>query len=394
MSYNVLNFPEPNPAGKEDSLANILSYHPVDLLLIQEMRFESGVDLILNGALNINGESRFSAADWVPQQSNPNSSHKLQQMLFYDHEKFTLHQQDIALTERRDLNYYSLYLNDPDLPNTQDTTWLDIYIIHLKSSQGSTNEQIRDNMVDSLIQHIEGLPAERNVLVAGDLNVYSSFEPAYQNLLDNGHHIPLEDPIDTPGNWNNNGTYAEVHTQSTRTSSIFNDGAGGGMDDRFDQVLLSTSLMDGSQGLTYSANSYQALGQSGDCFNGNILSCDDQQTPYDLLRSLYYMSDHLPVVLEMETPSSIGIKEPAWWDGARAHIDANGQLVVQTMLPSPGPVEIRVFNTMGQLLHHSQGHMAAGQDRLSLTIGASGMLVVEVSSDEGKQVLRTIKIAP
>jgi len=394
MSYNLLNFPEPNPAGKEDTLASILAYHPVDILLAQEMRFETGVDLILNNALNINGETRFSAATWVPMQSNPNSNHKLQQLLFYDHEKFILHEENYVLTERRDLNNYTLYMNDPDLSVTHDTTWLDIYVIHLKSSQGASNEQIRDHMVDSLFQHIATKPANRNVVLAGDLNVYSSFEPAYQNLLDNGHSIVLKDPINIPGAWNNNGTFAEVHTQSTRISSIFSDGAGGGMDDRFDQVLLSESLMNGTEGITFTTGTYTALGQSGDCFNQSITACDNIQTPQDILWSLYYMSDHLPVVLELETSISIGIETvansttigPAYFNGAEVLILPISKSISQD-------ARIVIYNALGQELQMNELHMNGGEYLIEIQVHdkAKGLLFIVFETADQRLVSKVFR---
>ena len=392
MSYNVLNFPEPNPAGKEDTLASILAFHPVDLLLVQELRFESGVDLILNGALNVNGETRFSAATWVPMQSNPNSNHKLQQLLYYDHEKFILHEETFVLTERRDLNNYTLYLNDPDLAQTNDTTWLDIYVLHLKSSQGQTNEQIRDNMVDSLFQHIASKPADRNIIVAGDMNVYSSFEPAYQNLMDDGHSIVLKDPINMPGAWNNNSNFSEIHTQSTRTSSIFGDGASGGMDDRFDQVLLSESLMNGTEGVSFTDGTYEAFGQSGYCYNQNITDCSNSQIPQEILTSLYYMSDHLPVVLELETSISIGLEEFTQNVvlGAAYFSSAN---VLILPIENTGRQDARVviYNALGQELKTTPMELNGGSELLEIQVGehAKGLIFIYLET-EGQRLVSKV----
>ena len=53
----------------------------------------------------------------------------------------------------------------------------------------------------------------------------------------------MADPINTPGSWNNNEDFRGVHTQSTRTSSSgFGGGAGGGLDDRFDFIMVSQNL--------------------------------------------------------------------------------------------------------------------------------------------------------
>lgn len=383
MSYNLLNFPEPNPAGKEDTLASILAFHPVDLLLVQEMRFQTGVDLILNNSLNINGETRFSPATWVPMQSNPNSTHKLQQMLFYDHEKFILHNESYVLTQSRDLNNYTLYLNDPDLSVTQDTTWLDIYVIHLKSSQGSTNVQIRANMVDSLLQHIASKPSDRNVIVAGDFNVYTGSEPAFQNLIDAGNHVVLNDPINTVGDWHANPTYAEVHTQSTRISRIFNDGAGGGMDDRFDHVLLSSSLMNGSEGISYLSGTFEALGNSGDCYDVNITSCSNSQTPQNILWSLYYMSDHLPIVLDLETSISIGTNDESGTIGSQnSWFDNYGNLNIELSSLKEQHLELNVLNTFGQEVYNNVIDLLPGEMSYQFDLShlSTGIYIITLKS--------------
>ena len=64
-----------------------------------------------------------------------------------------------------------------------------------------------------------------------------------KKLLDPTNRIRLRDPINTPGDWNSSSFQPKsVLTQSTRASSIFGDGAGGGLDDRFDFVLLSSDM--------------------------------------------------------------------------------------------------------------------------------------------------------
>ena len=51
----------------------------------------------------------------------------------------------------------------------------------------------------------------------------------------------LFDPIDRIGNWHNNSSFSDVHTQSPRTAQ-FGGGASGGMDDRFDFILFSKCI--------------------------------------------------------------------------------------------------------------------------------------------------------
>src|SRR5690554_7468398 len=70
----------------------------------------------------------------------------------------------------------------------------------------------------------------------------------------------LKDPINRPGSWNNSGSYAEIHTQSTRNGGNFDCGSQGGMDDRFDQILVSQNVMNNSDNVEYQTGSYRAVG--------------------------------------------------------------------------------------------------------------------------------------
>lgn len=301
MFYNLLHFPDPVPDGRWDTFANILNYYDVDLLMMCELESAAGADSLLEHAFNVNGSDNYRRATYVEQQSSY-SGWGLQQLIIYNRRKLALYEEDIILTNVRDINVYKMYLREDDLSTTGDTTFLDVYVTHLKSSQGGSNELLRENAVDSLLNYLSNQPPDHHVIFAGDFNVYSSSEPAYQKLISTQNPIVLEDPINTPGNWNNNNSYADVHTQSTRTSPLYGDGAGGGLDDRFDFILLSESMMNGTNDLSYLQNSHEIPGNTGDCFNVNITQCDSMVYPYALLRSLRYMSDHLPVYLELTAP--------------------------------------------------------------------------------------------
>ena len=88
------------------------------------------------------------------------------------------------------------------------------------------------------------LPPGTDFILVGDLNLYRSTEPAYERLLvQNGTGYFL-DPIDTPGNWHQSFTYRHIHTQSTRLQDLGDGGSTGGLDDRFDFILSSQSILD------------------------------------------------------------------------------------------------------------------------------------------------------
>ena len=163
--------------------------------------------------------------------------------------------------------------------------------------------------------------------VAGDFNFYTSNEEGYIKLLDNNNPIQIIDPIDRPcptfpndgvdyfdfNNYNinyfwRNSTFSDIHTQSTRTSTaglIDQGGATGGLDDRFDFIMMSKNLQNSSQ-LYYVDNSYKTIGNHGNCYNSYISdpNCSGALYTQTVRNSLIQFSDHLPVVMEIESPEN------------------------------------------------------------------------------------------
>lgn len=297
--YNLLNFPLGGGGipNRQDTLAIVAQHMQPDVLMVCELADPSARPTILNQSLNIGPITYYQAA---PYQNNTSSGDNLQNLIFYNSNKLTLHSTQILATDLRDINKYTLYYNDPNLAATMDTTFIDFYVTHLKASQGGTNQNRRNLEITVLRDHINMNSSLRNSVLGADLNVYTSSEPAYQTITTTGTY-PLTDPINTPGSWNNNGTFAAVHTQSTRTTQLGGDGASGGMDDRFDQILVSSNIMSGADRIRYLPGTYRAVGQDGNHFNSNVNSAPPNLSePANVINALYHMSDHLPVFLRLE----------------------------------------------------------------------------------------------
>ena len=345
MSYNLLNFPQGNMPNRVDTLKKIVDFYEPDLFLVQELKAESGLDQATQ-ACNEMLDATYIQGEFLPQQSNPGSSWLLQQNLVYNSEMFTLKSQDFIQTFVRDINEFVLYLNDENLANGADTTFINVYVAHLKSSQGNDNEEARASMAQYFVDHLNELPANTHVMLGGDFNLYTSTEEAYQILLDEQNNIVMKDPIDSPGNWHSSSyPNKEILTQSTRSSQIYGDGAGGGLDDRFDFVLLSESLMDPTSSLHYSEGTYIALGNNGECYNSDLLDCmNGNAVPESVVRALYYMSDHLPVVLELTADVTIGIEEELQ---AQQSIELNFDSEKNIRQP-----KLQVFDLSGRLVEN------------------------------------------
>lgn len=288
MSYNLLKFPQVNSARISD-LEIIVQEALPDIFIVCELTSSSGSNAILNDALNQNGINYYSAATYVPGPDTEN-------MLYYNTNKFGLVEQNVIPTALRDINEYVLYYKSDDIATTSDTTFFYVYMCHLKASQGFETQ--RNDEISELKSYMATRSGIENVILGGDFNMYGSSEPAWNTILNIDY--PLVDPINTPGEWHADWGYEDVHTQSTRTTSI-DGGAGGGMDDRFDFIFMSADLMNWGNQAKMIDGTYWAYGQDGNHYNDDLIAAPTNTTlPAAVIQALYDMSDHLPVYAEIE----------------------------------------------------------------------------------------------
>jgi len=348
MFYNLLDFPEAPPSNRADILKTIIDNYQPDLFMVCELQSEDGANTILNTSLQTS-DNRYMRADFVLNQSTTFTG--LQQLVFYNSKKLILDSQDEIINRVRDINHYAFRLNTSDAAT--NPIYLDVYVAHLKSSQGIENEQLRADMASELTNALESLPTDRFVLFAGDFNLYTSNESAYQELLDPTNAIVLKDPIDRAGNWHINTSFQDIHTQSTRISnSEFNNhGAGGGLDDRFDFILISENLQSSPE-LKYVEDSYKAYGNNGNCFNNDINSSTCSGTEYSesTRENLYNMSDHLPVVMQLQTDQVLNLSDNL---ESKNYIHfKNGNIITNSIMLEIDPIildnKIVLYNSMGQ----------------------------------------------
>lgn len=290
MYYNVLNYPGSTPE-RVDYFRTINQYIKADIIVVNEVLSESGATMLLQDGLNVYGSNFFQRAAFTDGPDTDN-------MLYYNSNKLVLYSQNTIETELRLINEYILYYKTDTYSPIDDTTFFRFYTAHLKASEGSTNEQKRLAEVLEFKDHINGIPNARNIFFGGDFNFYESAEPAYQSLINDGIY-PLNDPLPA-GDWHDDGNYAMIHTQSPRKVQ-FGGGASGGMDDRFDFILYSDDVVDGTNGVTYIPNSCYAFGNDGNHFDISLLSPPvNTSLPDSIMQALYYMADHLPVLCKIE----------------------------------------------------------------------------------------------
>lgn len=305
---------------RDADLQTIVQYLAPDVMVVQELGNAPVNPLVVLGDIfNVNGVSHYARAG-----SSNNSSSSLVNMLFYNSDKLELVSQDFINLDInnspliRVIDFYRLYVKDPGLGTPGiDTVFFTIGVAHLKAGNSSGDASERARATAAVMQYIDQNVGDDNVLFAGDFNVYSANQTAFQNLVNYSTNpaISFNDPENQLGSWNNNSSFANYHTQSTHSNSqgCF---SGGGMDDRFDFILVSDAIENNTDGLTYS--NYQAIGQDGSSYNGNLNTSSNFNVNSTVASALYNFSDHLPVEIELEASvSGIGLspyelKQQAW----------------------------------------------------------------------------------
>jgi hypothetical protein len=123
----------------------------------------------------------------------------------------------------------------------------------------------------------------------------------------------IADPANQVGAWHNNAAFVGIDSQAPAVSPP-GGLTGGGLDDRFDFQLVSSSVLSDPTGLAYIAGTYHTFGNNGTvALNGNINDASNTAlaefgttTQQQILNYLTSVADHLPVVADF----SVAIPEP------------------------------------------------------------------------------------
>lgn len=380
MAYNVLNYPSSN-ASKADTLKPIIQHVRPDIFMITELTSSNGVSTIMNDALNVAGIISYQNATYF---NGPDTDN----MLFYNANKLVLYSQYEIPTALRNISEYVLYYKAPGLSAGMDTLFIHCYMAHLKASTGAANEQKRNQEAILFKNYLDSKANLENVIFGGDFNLYSSSEPAHNTIL-NGGSVALVDPISSPGNWNNNSSFANIHTQSTRSNTVGDGGAFGGMDDRFDFIFFTEDLQTGSNDLTYVPGSYLAFGNDGNHFNKSINASPlNTAVSTNVADALFIMSDHLPIVLKVSIPVNVGINEDeiqATWNG----YFGNGVFNFNSSL-NEKELTVFVYDVLGKAVK-SETVRNRSEFYLNLQNVNQGLYFIKVVSENRQESFKIIK---
>jgi len=351
MFYNVFKFPNSLPQDRQLILRDILDEYQPDLFMVCELVSEQGADLILNTSLQ-NQVDSYARANFVADLSKP--SDPLQNMVYFNTRKLTLVNQQTLPTVYRNIDHYSFELN----VESNDPIYLEVFVAHLKSSTGPANRQMRFDMVEVVTQELQNLTQPNtHVLFAGDFNFYNSTEIGYQQILNPANAIKLIDPINAPGSWQDNASFSYLHTQSTRESSAgfgggANAGASGGLDDRFDFIMMSENFNTSAR-FSYVNGSYQAYGNNGNCLNKSVNDATCTGTYSLTLRNnLYNMSDHLPVVMQFQVNEPLATqtfdkKSLMWFESSNI---TDSELIIGIAAETNTSDKLSIYNSLGQMV--------------------------------------------
>ena len=333
--WNVTNYPNSNSTRDPKfqtaiygvNPANGLSMSP-DLFCGQEFQ-NAAASVTFKNMLN---SAPGSPGDWAvaPFTAAGEAFPDTNSAFFYRTSKFTFLQTVLVATGssattnqprntyRYDVRLKGFINNAPELS---------CYSVHLKAQEsGSTDDARRLVETTNIRNNAVALSgANQYYLFAGDTNITTSSAAEYQKLVGpltgaDPNAGRFYDPINTPGSWNNNAAYKIVLTQEPSTQ----------MDDRHDQILLCSKLLDNvgfdyvyNNGGTLISNftpvaystgtwndlrhSYRCWGNDGTTYNVPIKTAGNSMVGQTIAEALIFTvltGGHLPVFLDLKLPTS------------------------------------------------------------------------------------------
>jgi len=300
MTYNVLNYPGTSGPERNPYFRTVISATDPDILVVGELIGMNGFVTFRDSVMKKISDD-YTGGDFI---DGPDTDHGI----YFKSSMFEFISNVPIVTELRDISRFTIKSK-----TTADT--LIIFGVHLKSSTGSQNAAQRAREVDSLRKVTKTLHPGANFIVLGDFNLYSANEAAYQKLTDQTQPGYFNDPLDMPGDWQDVPAYAPYHTQSPRKRS-FGGGATGGLDDRFDLILMSSAVMEPG-GITYIQNSYTSYGNDGNHLNDSINRPPNTAVGQVIADALHYAADHLPVFATFSFNSVVPVELTSFY-GVRA----------------------------------------------------------------------------
>lgn len=203
---------------------------------------------------------------------------------------------------------------------TADSTVMALYNSHMKAGATDTDMQRRLVEAQRIRANANTLNPNWQIIFGGDLNIQSSSQAAYQELVGStsNNRGRFWDPIQRPGTWNNSSTFRMIHTQDPASQ----------MDDRLDQLLIGGSLFD-NKALDYICvidpntslpkpwdlntwndpnHTYRTWGNDGTSFNAPLNTTSNQMVGNVIAQALVDSSNgngHVPTYMDLRVPAKV-----------------------------------------------------------------------------------------
>ncbi|MES2284139.1 MAG: T9SS type A sorting domain-containing protein [Bacteroidota bacterium] len=405
MSYNTNDYgrdpssscPALITSNKHEYLKTILRYENPDILGLVKMvanpvSFSETVVIqkVLDSVcLGCYGHSVFTNF----------SGYKKEDMLYFKTSKLgyvgttTIYSDDSLVA---DINLHTLYYKDPNLSVNHDTTFINVILIHAKS--GYNNANIRAIETAAVMSWLNThVTSPGNYIFMGDFNTHSSSEVGFQNMINSPNiNTRFYDPPFQSGSWANNPTdFAHYLTESTRLIDFGDCAAAGGMTLRFDHILCTQSIIQGTRSLQYIPASFNVIGNDGNHTNLAITDPPiNTSVPPDVLNALYYMSNHLPVSIRLAVtlaPIAIAVNDLS---GSKNNFSVfpnptNSVLHIKGAYTS-GTCEMLFKNNLGQTIIEEKYETVNNQidSQLNVSTLPRGIYFLEIISKNEKQVFK------
>ncbi|MEZ4686111.1 MAG: T9SS type A sorting domain-containing protein [Bacteroidia bacterium] len=383
MHYNILRYGldcNVDIAAKTTWLQNVLTHAKPDIFTVNEIgKEEAYANRIKLQALT------YASMNYAPNTNQSNST--LVNRLFYNTDKFEFVQLRRIGGNIRDVDVVTL--RHKPRAAAGDTLELHCIIAHLKAGSTTSDQNERQVAANSIMTWINNQgPTFRNYLLMGDFNVGGAAEPGWQAFTFNTNtDINLVDPTGYRNGWGSSNP--QVLTQAP-TSSRNDCGVGGGLDDRFDFILISRAISSHTHQIGYIPGSYEALGNDGTVYNQEINCSGNGSVPSNICGNIKQISDHLPVVLQLMLGYPAGISD-ADWPGLELRLQhfpdyRNPQLNIINS-GTQESFELCLFNVNGQLLFSDK--IRRNTIEIPMQSRATGLYVLRIQNEKGQQ--KTVK---
>ena len=403
MQYNLLEYgnyqsgfadcyeTNNNTQRKDECIRTLLDYVKPDIFTVCEFgATQQLLNDFLRHNLNINGANYWQSDNIINYAGSNIINH-----IFYDSRKMGLKKHVALRTNPRDTDVYELYLKTKSLA-AGDTIRLVCIVAHPKAGMGY--ESNRRALMQIAMDYVNQNYPTDNVLIMGDFNMYGASESGYRLLTQtySNPSICFMDPLSTVGGvgeWYNNSQFAPFHTQSTRSYSeeCF---SGGGLDDRFDFILMADEIAFSYNHLRYVQSSYKAIGNDGYHFNMSVNQGYNASVPTEVAEALYDGSDHLPVTMKIAVDVQLGVEdhEAQSLFASVAPNPASDKAVVHFFNPAQGDIQFELYSLQGQMMQRASADYGEGSQQFELDVRtiSKGFYLLNIKHQNGWQ--QTVKV--